>query len=77
MSVLIGAFAGWLAGRIMKSTSSGTVLNIILGIVGGYVGNWLFGILNISAEDGWLGSIITSTIGAIILIATFRFLKTK
>jgi len=77
VSVLIGAFAGWLAGRIMKSNSGGTLLNIILGIVGGYVGNWLFGILNISTEDGWLGSIITSTIGAIILIAAFRFLKKK
>ena len=48
VSVLIGAAAGWLAGNIMKSNSGGLLMNILLGIVGGFVGNWIFGMLNLS-----------------------------
>ena len=77
VSVIIGAVAGWLAGKIMKSKSAGTLMNIILGIVGGFVGNWLFGVLNLSNDGSWIDSIVTSTIGAIILIAGFRYLGKK
>ena len=77
VSVLIGATAGWLAGNIMKSNSGGLLMNILLGIVGGFVGNWIFGLLNLSSGGSWLGSIITSTVGAIILIAVVRYFKKK
>lgn len=42
-ALLIGAAAGWLAGKIMKGGGFGALINIILGIVGGLVGNWYFG----------------------------------
>jgi uncharacterized membrane protein YeaQ/YmgE (transglycosylase-associated protein family) len=67
VAILIGAAAGWLAGKIMKSKSEGVVWNIILGIVGGFFGGWLFGWLGI-ASGSWIGSIITATVGAILLI---------
>lgn len=77
VSVLIGAVAGWLAGLIMRSKSGGILVNMILGILGGFVGNWLFGILDISASSSWKGIIITSTVGAIVLIAAGRILFRK
>ena len=77
VSVLIGAIAGWLAVKMMKSKSGGVLVNILLGIIGGFVGNWLFDILNLSTNGGWLGSIITSTFGAISLIALLRYLRKK
>ena len=77
VSVIIGAVAGWLAGKIMKSKSGGILMNIILGIVGGFIGNWLFDVLNFTNGGSWMGSIITSTIGAIILIIGFRYLSKK
>ncbi len=67
VAILIGAVAGWLAGKIMKSKSEGVVWNIILGIVGGFFGSWLFGLLGIEGGS-WIGSIITATVGAIALI---------
>lgn len=75
--ILIGACAGWLASKIMDAKSSRVLLNIILGIIGGHLGNWIFNALNISIDSDWLGSIITSTLGAIILIWSFRFLFKK
>lgn len=67
-SLLIGAVAGWLAGKLMKGGGFGLLLNIIIGIVGGLVGNWLFSILNINFMDGIVGDILTGAIGAIVIL---------
>jgi uncharacterized membrane protein YeaQ/YmgE (transglycosylase-associated protein family) len=78
VSVLLGAIAGWLASKVMKSNSGGALLNIILGILGGFVGNWIFDVLNVSVDSSWLGRIITAFVGAVVLIVAARMLfKTK
>ena len=74
-ALLIGAVAGWLAGKIMKGGGYGLLVNIILGIIGGMVGNWLFGVLNISVGAGALGDIITGVIGAIAVLFVAGLLK--
>jgi len=74
IAVLLGAVAGWLAGAIMKSNTGGVLFNIILGIVGSFVGHWLFQQLNVSTESTILGELITATVGAIILILLARIL---
>ena len=72
ISVLIGAVAGWLASKLMKSSSNGILFNIILGILGGFVGKWLFDFFSISTGS-WIGTIVTATVGAIVLIVAVRF----
>lgn len=67
-ALLIGAFAGWLAGKIMKGGGFGVLINIILGIVGGAVGNWLFGVLGIHVGSGVIGDLITGVIGAVAVL---------
>jgi uncharacterized membrane protein YeaQ/YmgE (transglycosylase-associated protein family) len=67
-SLLIGAVAGWLAGNIMRGGGFGLLINIILGIIGGLVGNWVFGLLGISVSDGVVGDLITGGIGAVIIL---------
>ncbi len=67
-ALLIGAIAGWLAGKIMKGGGFGLLINIILGIVGGALGNWLFGTLGISIGTGFISHLITGVIGAVILL---------
>ena len=67
-ALLIGALAGWLAGKIMKGGGFGTLLNIILGIVGGAVGNWIFGVLGIHINSGIIGDLITGIIGALAIL---------
>lgn len=73
--ILIGAVAGWLAGQVMKGGGYGLVMNIILGIVGGFLGGWLFGVLGLNTSGGLMGALITSTVGAIVLIFLARLLK--
>jgi uncharacterized membrane protein YeaQ/YmgE (transglycosylase-associated protein family) len=74
VAVLIGAVAGWLAGNIMNSKKGGVLYNIILGILGGFFGNWVFSALNLYAESNWLGTLVTSTVGAVLLIVLSRIL---
>ena len=75
ISLALGAVAGWLAGLVMNSR--GTLLrNIILGIVGGFLGSYVFSLLGISFA-GYLGVIIESAVGACILIILCRILLGK
>jgi|GEM_PF-1552230 len=42
-SLIIGGVTGWLAGQFMKGSGYGVLINILLGLVGGFVGNLVFG----------------------------------
>jgi uncharacterized membrane protein YeaQ/YmgE (transglycosylase-associated protein family) len=72
--LVIGAIAGWLAGLIMKGGGFGLIGDIIVGVIGSFIGGWLFGALGIGA-GGLIGSIIAAVVGAIILIAIIRLIK--
>ena len=63
--ILIGILAGYLAGKIVRGGGMGLLVNLIVGIVGGVLGGWLFGIMGICV----IGSLITATVGAIVLLA--------
>ena len=73
--LIIGAIAGWLAGTIMKGGGFGLIGDIVIGIVGAFVGNWLFALLGVSLAGGLVGAIITATIGACVLLFVIRLIK--
>ena len=73
--ILVGLCAGWLAGRLVKSSSFGLVGDIVVGVIGSMVGGFLFGKLGISAGGGLLGSLIVATVGAVVLIYILRLIK--
>ncbi len=75
VSLVIGGICGCAAGYIMKSGQS-LLFNIILGIVGGFVGGALFNLLGFSI-NGTLGSIISGIIGSCIVIFVVRLIKKK
>lgn len=72
--LLVGAIAGWLAGVIMKGKGQGLLMNILVGIVGGAIGGWVFGLAGFGTTN-MAGSIITATVGAIILLWIVNKLK--
>ena len=73
--LLIGAVAGWLAGVILKGGGFGLIGNIIAGVVGSFVGGWLFKTLGISLAAGLLGTILTAAIGAIVVLLVVGLLR--
>jgi uncharacterized membrane protein YeaQ/YmgE (transglycosylase-associated protein family) len=72
--MIVGLIAGWAAGKIMKGGGYGTVVDIILGIVGAVVGGRLLGLLGIYA-GGFIGTILVAILGAVFLIWLSRLLK--
>jgi len=75
-AVIVGLIAGWLAGQVMKGGGYGILVDIILGILGGIVGNWVFGLLGLHA-GGLIGRIVVSFVGAVILVWITRLIKKK
>jgi len=51
--------------------------NIIVGIIGGFIGYWGLGKLGISLGSGWLGYILTAALGAIVLLAILNLIIKK
>ena len=74
-SIIVGLIAGWLAGQVMRGGGYGILIDIVLGLLGGILGGWLFTALGIWPSGGIVGSIIVSFIGAVILVAITRVLK--
>ena len=65
--IIIGILAGFIAGKLMRGGGFGLFANLLVGVVGRVLGGWMFGLLRI-ATTGLLGSLITSTVGAIVLL---------
>lgn len=74
LSIILGAIAGWIAENIMKGDHS-LLKNIILGILGALVGNWLFRMLFDTTAGGMIGQLIVAVIGACILIWAGRAIR--
>jgi uncharacterized membrane protein YeaQ/YmgE (transglycosylase-associated protein family) len=66
--LLIGAAAGWLGSLIVKGSGMGLLGNIIIGILGSFVGYWLLGKLGVHLGSGWIGAILTGAVGAIVIL---------
>jgi uncharacterized membrane protein YeaQ/YmgE (transglycosylase-associated protein family) len=74
LAIIIGGVAGWIAEQIMK-TEHGLLTNIILGIVGAVVGNFLLMLVFGSTLGGIVGQLIVAVIGAVLLIWIWRLIR--
>jgi uncharacterized membrane protein YeaQ/YmgE (transglycosylase-associated protein family) len=69
--LVVGLIAGFLASVVMRGGGYGIVGDIIVGLIGAFIGGWLFSLLGIGS-GGFIGSIIVAFIGACILIFLLR-----
>ncbi len=72
--LIIGIIAGWLAGKIMRGGGFGLIGDLVIGVIGAYLGGWLLGMLGFFAV-GTIGSILSATFGAIVLLFLVRLIK--
>src|SRR6266404_4597685 len=76
VTLVIGAIAGWLAARVLKKTGFGLIGDIIVGVIGGYIGTWLWDVLRLPPIGGFpINAIVTSTVGAIVLLVLLRLIR--
>jgi uncharacterized membrane protein YeaQ/YmgE (transglycosylase-associated protein family) len=74
-AILVGALIGWIAGKLMKGGGFGFLVNMIIGIVGGVVGNLIFDYLGIRIGSGFFADVITGVIGAIVFLFIISLFK--
>lgn len=74
--LLLGALAGWLAGLVTQGGGLGLIGNIVVGIIGSFIGYWLLPKVGLHINTGtvWLNYVITSAIGAIVLLALINII---
>ena len=75
-AIIVGGLAGWIAEKIMKS-DMGLIMNIILGILGALVANWLLMLIVGSTLGGWFCQLVVGVIGACLLIWVTRMVRGK
>ena len=74
--LLVGLVAGVLASMIMGGTGYGLIGDIIIGIVGAFVGGWLFSRLGVHSPFGGLaGTIFVAFVGAVVLLFILRLIR--
>jgi len=66
--IIIGAIAGWIAGKIVKGRGSGILMNIVIGIIGALVGGFLLSFFLDTAAGGWWFTLFTAILGSVILL---------
>ena len=74
MALVIGALAGWLAEKFTRS-DHGLFTNIIMGIIGAVVGNFLLRMIGVGPAIGFWGNLLSATLGAVIVIIVFRAIR--
>jgi uncharacterized membrane protein YeaQ/YmgE (transglycosylase-associated protein family) len=72
--IVLGLVAGWLAGQFMRGSGYGIIGDIVLGILGAFLGGWLTSVLlGRDMVNGFnIESLIVSVLGAVVLIAISR-----
>jgi uncharacterized membrane protein YeaQ/YmgE (transglycosylase-associated protein family) len=76
--IVVGAIAGWLASIVMKTNrQQGLVQDIIIGIVGAFIGGFILNVLGVGGGVSGLNiaSILTAFIGAVVLLAILRAVR--
>ncbi len=76
ITLLLGAIAGWLGGLVFKGSGLGLIGNIVVGIVGGFIGSWLLPKIGLKIDTGtsWINYVITAGIGAVVLLALLNII---
>jgi uncharacterized membrane protein YeaQ/YmgE (transglycosylase-associated protein family) len=71
---IVGLIAGWLSGLLLGG--GGLIRNLIVGVMGAYVGAYLVRMLNLNIGLGspWLDQIAIATMGAIVVTILARII---
>ncbi|MDQ5900820.1 MAG: hypothetical protein QG600_398 [Patescibacteria group bacterium] len=77
--IILGAAAGWVASMVMKTDAEqGALMNIILGIIGAFIGGFVMNMFGQSGVSGFnLYSFLVAVLGAVILIGIGKALRAR
>jgi uncharacterized membrane protein YeaQ/YmgE (transglycosylase-associated protein family) len=74
--LILGGAAGWLAGKLVRGSGSGIIVNVLIGIVGAVIGGWLASlVLGVSISEGFnIATFAVAVVGAVLLLGLANLL---
>jgi len=72
-TIVLGMLAGWLTGVLTRGRGYGCIVDVILGLIGAFIGRWIFMKLGI-AVFGFIGNLAAAVVGAVVLVAIVRMI---
>jgi uncharacterized membrane protein YeaQ/YmgE (transglycosylase-associated protein family) len=73
--IILGLISGFIASKIVNKSGDGLILDIILGIIGAFVGGWLFNTFGMPGVSGVnLYSMLVAVVGAIVVLVIYHAL---
>jgi uncharacterized membrane protein YeaQ/YmgE (transglycosylase-associated protein family) len=72
--ILVGLIAGWLAGKLMRGRGYGVIADVVLGLVGAIIGQWVFARLGVPMY-GSFSFLAMATVGAVILVGAAHLIR--
>jgi uncharacterized membrane protein YeaQ/YmgE (transglycosylase-associated protein family) len=66
--LLAGLIAGWLAGVLLRGEGFGCIGNMLLGVIGAFLGQLVLVLLGFRGSVGFIGTVAVGTLGAVILV---------
>jgi uncharacterized membrane protein YeaQ/YmgE (transglycosylase-associated protein family) len=74
--IIVGAIAGFVASKVLSGKGMGLIWDIVVGILGAFLGGWLAGLIGIPVSTGTftVSGLLAAFVGAIILLVVFRAL---
>ncbi|GAA6180989.1 MULTISPECIES: GlsB/YeaQ/YmgE family stress response membrane protein [unclassified Shimia] len=74
-AVIIGGLAGWLAAKIIRGGGFGLIGNVLLGIGGAILANFVLPMVGIGLGSGFFSSVLTAMLGAAVVLVIIRLVK--
>lgn len=75
ITLFVGVVAGWLAGLVVRGAGFGLIGDLIIGILGAFIGAWMLPRLGVHLGVGLVAAIANATIGAVVLLLVIRLLR--
>lgn len=77
--IIVGAIAGFVASKVVSGKGMGLLWDIVVGILGAFLGGWLAGLAGLAVSPGTftVGGLISAFVGAVILLVGFRALTNR
>jgi uncharacterized membrane protein YeaQ/YmgE (transglycosylase-associated protein family) len=73
--IILGLISGFIASKVVNRTGEGVLLDIILGILGAFVGGWLFNTFGMAGVTGLnIYSMVVAVIGAVVVLVIYHAL---
>jgi len=74
--IIVGAIAGFVASKVLTGKGMGLIWDIVVGILGAFLGGWLAGLVGIPVSTGTfsVSGLLAAFVGAVILLVVFRAL---